>query len=414
MKSTTTSWVKGEDFFNRRNELKNLKSLVLEGNHVMLTGQRGVGKTSILQELGIQLKAEDWMFVYASLKDAKDEADSIKLVCKAFDIRSSLPMRYTQTKRYLVTKPIRIICSIMFDLTARIGLNARNWPLWGTKMIREGLMPYAPALLVIDDLQIFLCRIFDQDNGEERVAAYLNWLCGALDSMNEQCQVLIVSNGLGINLLQSSPDNSDRINRLTPFHLEPWNKEISVACFKRLARSHQLPLAEGTPEAVYEALGLGIPHYIQIFFAQLKKYTESNQRKQITPTDVVQVYRAVLLDPKKCTDFDHYETQLKDDFDGINHSLAVDILTETAIQGTFSSKAKQQLETLYSPSVEDVSELMDEALFVLVNDGYLESTEDGYRFPSRLLADWWSVRYRDRHTPLNRRSSVSESGGLVE
>ena len=47
-------------------------------------------------------------------------------------------------------------------------------------------------------------------------------------------------------------------------------------------------------------------------------------------------------------------------------------------------------------------------LKVLVHDGYLKAGADGYSFPSRLLKDWWSTRFRDHHVPLDRRRAAGE------
>ena len=52
MKSSTGRWVSGDDFFDREPELCILENRVGEGNHVLLTGQRRMGKTSIARELG--------------------------------------------------------------------------------------------------------------------------------------------------------------------------------------------------------------------------------------------------------------------------------------------------------------------------------------------------------------------------
>ena len=46
MRSATGRWVSGDDFFDRELELKALESRVRDFNHVLLTGQRRMGKTS--------------------------------------------------------------------------------------------------------------------------------------------------------------------------------------------------------------------------------------------------------------------------------------------------------------------------------------------------------------------------------
>ena len=47
MKPSTGRWVSGDDFFDREPELRVLESRVCDGNHILLTGQRRMGKTSL-------------------------------------------------------------------------------------------------------------------------------------------------------------------------------------------------------------------------------------------------------------------------------------------------------------------------------------------------------------------------------
>lgn len=68
MKSSTGRWVSGDDFFDREPELQVLESRVRDGNHVLLSGQRRMGKTSILRELGRRLEGQDWVFLFADVE----------------------------------------------------------------------------------------------------------------------------------------------------------------------------------------------------------------------------------------------------------------------------------------------------------------------------------------------------------
>ncbi|MCY4672709.1 MAG: ATP-binding protein [Bacteroidetes bacterium] len=77
MKSSTGRWVSGENFFDREIDLKILRKLIRDRNHVLLTGQRRMGKTSILQELGRQLKDDGWIFLFCDVEGAKCPEDVI-------------------------------------------------------------------------------------------------------------------------------------------------------------------------------------------------------------------------------------------------------------------------------------------------------------------------------------------------
>ena len=63
MKSSTARWVSGDDFFDREPELQVLESRARDRNHLLLSGERRMGKTSILRELGRRLEERGWDFL---------------------------------------------------------------------------------------------------------------------------------------------------------------------------------------------------------------------------------------------------------------------------------------------------------------------------------------------------------------
>ena len=95
MKSSTGRWVSGDDFFDREKELALLESRVRDGNHMAMTGQRRMGKTSILQELGRRLELEGWVFLFADVEADRSEEDMIASLARAIHpvtpITSALP-----------------------------------------------------------------------------------------------------------------------------------------------------------------------------------------------------------------------------------------------------------------------------------------------------------------------------------
>ena len=174
----------------------------------------------------------------------------------------------------------------------------------------------------------------------------------------------------------------DRINHLYPFRLGPWSRDTSVECFDLLAKSHGLRVEDGVANAVYEALGVGIPHHVQSFFARLRDFTTMQGRDRVTVEDVDDVYRTALLGPSGQNDLVHYETRLKEGLEDESYSIAMEILAEAATQEVFTPAARRCLERLYSKVTDDAASRIADALEVLVHDGYLEADDDGYRFPS--------------------------------
>ena len=411
MKSSTGRWVSGGDFFNRERELRILETRVRDRNHVLLTGQRRMGKTSIARELGQRLEAEGWVFLFADVEGATCAEDAIADIARAVHPVRSISSRFASGMKRWLSDNIEEISAYEFRAKFRADLNAGNWRHQGEQLLRACAEQDKPVLLVIDELPIFLKRVLRGENGVQRTDEFLSWLRGVLQALGDNSPVLIVSGSIGLAPLVKRLGIPDRINHLDPFRLGPWDRDTSIECFQHLAESCGLRVEDGVAEAVYDALGVGIPHHVQSFFARLRDHAIMQGRDQVTVTDVEEVYRMELLGPSGQNDLVHYETRLKEALEDESHTIAMEIIAEAATQDVFTPSARSCLERLYSAVVDDAPGRIADTLEILMHDGYLEAGDDGYRFPSRLLKDWWSARFRDHHRPLESRRSEDESLG---
>lgn len=400
MKLSTGRWVSGDDFFGRERELMALRTLVQERNHFLLTGQRRMGKTSVLKELGRRLQTKNWEFLFADVEAAACAEDAIAAIARPVYPVRSMASRFAIGMRRWLGENIEEVNAFEFAVKIRAGLNAGNWKRHGEKLLRICAEHEKPVLLVIDELPIFLKRMLRGPDGQERVDEFLSWLRGVLQDTVNDSLVLAVSGSIGLQPLVRRLGISDRVNHLYPFRLGPWDREESIACFRCLAKDSAVQFDEGVADAVYERLGIGIPHHVQSFFARLRDFAIMRDRESVTLADVDDVYRNDLLGPSGQSDLVHYETRLKDGLDGQTYTIAMQILAEAATRGIFSQGARRCLEQMYERLLDDPSANIADAIDVLVHDGYLEVTEGGYRFPSKLLEDWWASRFREHHVPL--------------
>ncbi len=263
---------------------------------------------------------------------------------------------------------------------------------------------------MIDELPIYLKRMLRAEDGVTRVETFLSWLRGVLQGIDSGSPVLIVSGSIGLMPLVQQLGIPDRINYLDPFRLGPWSREASIECFDRLAKSTSLAVDDAVAGAVYDALGIGIPHHVQSFFARLRDFAVMENRDRVTVADVERVYHTGLLGPSGQNDLAHYETRLRDGLDDESRSIAMEILAEAATQGSLTAPARTRLGELYSRVMADAHGRVTEVLDVLVHDGYLEASGRDHGFPSRLLRDWWAARFRDHHVPVADRSSATAEG----
>ena len=414
MQSPTGRWVSGRNFFDRKSELKALEALVCDGNHVLLTGQRRMGKTSVAQELGRRLETRkpEWVFLFVDIEDAASAEDVIAEVAKAaYPVRGILS-NLTTTMRRWVGDNIEEVSAGDFGVKIRAGLNPGTWRRDGETLLRDCAEYDKPVLLVIDELPIFLNRMHRDDGDKKRVDEFLSWLRKVVQDLNRNSLVLIVSGSIGLAPLVQRLGIPDRINHLHTFRLGPWTRDVSVECFERLANSYGLSIENGVAAAVYEKLGIGIPHQVQSFFARLRDFATMQDRGSVRVEDVDEVYRTELLGPSGQNDLAHYETRLKNGLEEESYPIAMEIIAEAAIQDVFTANACRCLEQLYASVVHDAPGSVAETLGVLEHDGYLEKVGDnGYRFPSRLLKDWWAARFHGHHVPIESRLSAGDEQG---
>ena len=413
MRLSTGRWVSGDDFFNRERELRILETRIRDHNHVLLTGQRRMGKTSIAQELGRRLEAEGWVFLFAYVEEATCAEDAIADIVQAAHSVRPIMSRFSTTMKRLVGN-VEEIGAHDFRVKLRAGLNDENWRRHGEDLLRHCASHEQPVLLVIDELPILLKRMLDGDDGPRQVDEFLSWLRGVLQALGDDSLALIVSGSIGLAPLVKRLGIPDRINHLDPFRLGPWDRNTSIECFQRLTESCGLRVEDGVAEAMYDELGVGIPHHVQSFFARLRDHATMQGQEQVTVEDVGEVYRTGLLGPSGQNDLVHYETRLKEALEDESHTIAMEILAEAATQEVFTPSAQRCLERLYAKVVDDAPSRIADTLEILMHDGYLETGDDGHRFPSRLLKDWWSARFRDHHKPLESRRFIDESQGGVQ
>ncbi len=409
MNSATGRWVNGDDFFNRDRELRILETKVRDRNHVLLTGQRRMGKTSIVQELGRRLKDDGWIFLFVDVEGADCSEDAIAEIAKAVHEIRTIASRFATGLKRIISEGIEEISASEFRVKIRAGLNEGNWRRHGEELFRACAEHDRPVLLVIDELPIFLKRMFKEDNSAQRVDGFLSWLRGVIQVIGNEAPVFIVSGSIGLEPLVREIGIPDRINHFYSYRLGPWDRENCVKCFSRLAESHAFYVDEGVAEAVYHALGIGIPHQVQSFFARLRDFAIMHGRDRVTVKDVENVYRRLLLGPSGQNDLVHYETRLKEALEDESYSIAMEVLAEAAVEEVFTPDAKKCLVRMYSRLVNDAATRIADVLEVLEYDGYLESNDDGHAFASRLLKDWWTARFRDHHVPIRCRESNEDS-----
>ena len=266
-----------------------------------------------------------------------------------------------------------------------------------------------PVVLAIDELPILVNRLLKgQDyriTPERREAAdqFLSWLRG--NGQRHRGKVcMIISGSIGLEPILRQAGLSAQMNIFAPFDLQPWSQNTAVRCLEELARTYGLDLPSDARADMCDRLRCCVPHHVQQFFDYLHEHLRRTGTSRATLADVEQVYQRDLLGVRGQIDLEHYEGRLRLALGADGYRSALDLLTEAAVNGgSLTRSAIEEYRRLAGASQSENQVPAEDMLHALEHDGYLERHDDGYRFVSRLLQDWWHARHGQFFVPVGER-----------
>ncbi len=419
LRKAGANWVEGDRFFDRESELEALTERVRDGTHTLLTAQRRMGKTSLVRELQRRLQAEaKFEMVFVDLEGAATPADAIAEI----GVQSrSVQGAWRRIKAWLANNLLEVGIGARLDELAapevwvklRAAIDAGNWRQKGDEVFAALAKNDRRVVLAIDELPILVNRLLKGDDyritpeRRQAVDEFLGWL-----RKNGQAHrgriCLILSGSVSLEPILRQAGLSAHANIFFPFDLKSWDDETAAACLAELANSYCLDLPLPVRLEMCRKLRCQIPHHVQQFFDNLHEDLRSAGRSEATMTDVERVYTTEMLAVRGQMDLDHYESRLKMVLGREVYGIALEILTEAAVDdGQLSSDVVDRYREYFQGRAQAETEAdpvpIEDVLYVLEHDGYLERQGDGYRFVSGLLEDWWRARHSRHFVPIKLR-----------
>ena len=413
LRKAGSNWVDGDRFFDREAELEALMERVHDGTHTLLTAQRRMGKTSLVRELLRRLEAEgDFETVFVDLEAANDAADAIaEIAAQARSLKDSWSRISYDFANWFRGIPGHIdeLGLHEFKLKLRAGMDAGNWQRSGDQVFDALAQNDRSVVLAIDELPILVNRMVKghdyQITPERRQAAdaFLSWLRRNGQAHRDRV-CLIVSGSIGLEPILRQAGLSAQANIFAPLELHPWSHDVAVNCLGSLADTYGINLIEDVRREMCRRLRCCVPHHVQQFFDSLHDHLRRDGRNIATVDDVSTVYERDLLSIRGQIDLEHYETRLRMTLGTDGYRNAIDLLTEAAVNDGLLTNEAIRLHLAAAPlSQSEVDVKVDDILYSLEHDGYLERDSEGYRFVSGLLQDWWYARHGQYFTPIAER-----------
>ncbi|MBK5274851.1 MAG: hypothetical protein JJE30_07355 [Desulfuromonadales bacterium] len=401
------NWVKGDRFWDRESDTALMIEKLDEGAHILLVAQRRMGKTSLMKEVE-RLVSGRYTCLFVDLQKAVESEDAIVEISKALKPYTTL---WGKTKG-LFANALSMLAGSIEELSLgeigiklRAGLTSGNWSEKGDALFSILAGSEQPVLLLIDEVPLMVNRMLKGDEfkitpeRKAKVDEFMSWL--RKNSLEHQGEIRIVLSGsIGFEPILRQAGLSATINNFQPFDLKPWDNEAAIGCLQALAAEYGIQFKDNVEAVMVKRLGCCIPHHVQMFFSHVYDRCKRRGRMEFYPDEVNDIYESEMLGIRGHSELTHYEDRLKLVLGPELFTLALEILTETAVTGCLTRQALTALQKGYEFEDRSVLSASEEILRVLEHDGYIKAGRDGYVFESYLLQDWWRKRYGYFHVPV--------------
>lgn len=401
--------VTGDRFWDRENEVDSLIKLLKEGANVLITGQRRMGKTSLINEVGERIK-NDYICLQLDLQREDNPTDAITQLC--VETKPFLNI-WNKTKEIFRSAGAGIIGSIdslkIDDL--RISFKnaiSNNWKEKGERILETLSVSEKRVIIFIDEYPYFINRLLkgpEQKITAERLREtelFVSWMRAMTIKYQGKLQ-FVLTGSIGLEPILRQAKLSASVNNFTPFELKPWEAKIASGCIQALANNYKVIFEKDTIELMIEILGCCIPHHVQKFFSCIYDDCKMRNNMRCGLNDVSRVYDSSMLSLRGQPDMSTYEERLKTVLDETELPFAIELLTETGFSGKLTHEAVNIISNSFEFKGRKPGEVIREVLGILEHDGYVEQKDGNYVFVSKFVKDWWKKRFGFNFIPAAKR-----------
>ena len=384
-------------FFKRPKIIKKILRKIEEGEHLLISAPRRIGKTSILKH--IRDNPKNTHIVKYLIVQSVDSIDELNK--KLFDellkdkqIHKGLAGFWTQTSASIKAQASRVsgISLEGVDLNTSENIDyyiALNDLFDNLKAHKKKI------IIIIDEYPDALTNILKHSKDD---AIKLLQQQREIREKYKNTQIQFIYTGsTGLKNVVRKLGDIHLVNNLTEIKIPPLSKKEAKELMQRLIFGKQSQLDKFTiPDNVIDytldKTKWLLPYFIQIIIEALfEQQDDLNENgldiPEITHKTIDELFTALV---KRHSDhakdyFDHWKTRI-DKLETQDGKLAMDVLNQTAINGIISYDEYYDLSVKHKVKKEP-----NYVLEILQFDGYLAENEETkhYGYNSVLLREWW-------------------------
>ncbi len=389
----------GTDFYDRQTECTDLWRY-LENDHVVASGPRRLGKSSIVNRLREEAVAKGILAQHVDVQGVEGAQAFIDQISNHFPDASMSGYLNTmgqQAKQWLAT-----VKKFEFKGPAGIGggieLQACTSQTWYKSAIAlQARLTAVPALIFIDEFSVFLQKLLLSNPKEAE--ALLAWLRAWRVTPGVACRFLFTGS-IGLNALLEQYSLSAQVNDCYEYPIGPFKPKAAREMVTSFAQREAWSIDAAIANHLCERVGWLSPFYVCLLLDQTMQAARDrieealpqpvgNPPKELTKEDVDNAYERLLSSRSR---FIHWEQRIKRDLTGADLAFANLILTALAKsqKGRTQGQLHAQLAGL-EPDPDQRTQRLQGILVKLQEEGYVSPPDQSGRisFLSFLLRDYW-------------------------
>lgn len=367
------------NFFGREKEVRLGLNKLRNGNSLILSAPRRVGKTSFSKKMIEQLEKEGWLGIYINMEHLRDEMELYNEIAdKLYETRGRYERLTKGAKDFLqkITFTIKDSAIKYHDEHARNSIRTDILKIINDPE-REGKF-----LFVFDELAVFLNEISSKGQEPEHARNFLNWLRSVRQESSNKA-AWIFSSSISIENYLSIYDLSSTTNDMLPFEIGEMPEEEALGLIQSLSDGMQYTFTLPVQKYMLKRLGALLPHNIQGLFSEIVDEMPEGETK-VNDSIVDAAYEHLV---RNAAYFGTWYQRLRDYKEESDLKRILHYMCKSP-----NGVSEDELFSAVFPKPEETDfAALAQLLRILQHDGYIIRAIDGrFSFRLNLLKDYWA------------------------
>ncbi len=380
-KTITGSPAENERYLRREYINNEFWRHIKNGEHIVFSAPRRVGKTSIMKDLEKNCP-KSTIAVYHNIESDSTQKEFFK---RLFNL---LINSLDKHQKYLAKLDTWLKTKSLGEINTK-GIKIEHRDL----DYKEALLDLFEMLGKEDTRFVFfldefpdVIRSIERKEGKDAAIETLHTLRAIRHNEKLKNFTFVFAGSIGIHHVVVSLDRQKLINDLYPIHIEPLTTDEANDLITQLLDGATMQIGNAEKDYLLLKTDHLLPFYIQLMIEKCDFILHRKKSPDLNKNDIDTAFQIVI---KEGRNFDDWESRLKRYLNPNDAKYCIGVLTRSAHKEPYSIQEVYNYSKVQVP-ITGYKELLDN---VLEKDGYILNEDNRYRFLSPFLKEWWKNRH---------------------